>query len=415
MKLGRLQIATGNQDSFSEAFYVWVAHLEGNPEAYADAEKLAAAHPQLFDPQYYFGLISSRAGKTDAAVTLLKKALVLGANAEDRVRAATSLQQELSRTERHKEALDVLADQLKQTDAPELRAKLFVGMAKAHAKVTPVDHRAMFLMYELALKNTPDDTSLRFDVAFKYSEQGAHELAFDHYRRLLQNDPKHIMALNNIGVDAGLDLPLTAVSYFKSSQAMDNTLASSNLANRLIDAGFKEEAEAVLTTARGKPDVHRNVSFSIGKLAQAEATEEQQITKISERVGKVRRWRVRHGEAALQGLEPTTLSGSYTGVPVGLDLTVQTDGTAKGTFAPTATSSAVLTGSVTGAALTFDWTSEDSEKESLLFPRRKSGHRLLIATGDGQLDGYRAEGTDVIDAKDVDKWNQWHLSKKPAS
>lgn len=123
MKLARLQIATGNQDGFtSEAFYLWVAHLEGNPEAYADAQKLAAAHPQLFDAQYYFGLICSRAGKTDAAVALLRKALELAANAEDRARAATSLEQVLSRTERHKEALDILADQLKQTETPKVQA-----------------------------------------------------------------------------------------------------------------------------------------------------------------------------------------------------------------------------------------------------------------------------------------------------
>lgn len=286
-------------------------------------------------------------------------------------------------------------------------------MAKAHAEAVPVDHRAMFLMYELAIQNTPDDTSLRFDVAYKYSEQSAHEIAFVHYRRLLQNEPTHIMALNNIGVDAGsLSLPLTAVSYFKLSQAMDNTLASSNLANRLIDAGFKEEAETLLTTAKSKSTVHRNVSFSIGRLAQAEATEEQQITKLSERVGKVRRWHVRHGEAALRQLEPTTLSGSYTGVPVGLDLTVQSDGTANGTFALTATSTAVLTGSVTGAAVTFDWISESSDKSVLSYLSRKSGHGLLIDTGNAQLEGYWTEGTELIDAKDGDKWTQWHLSKK---
>jgi len=62
-----------------------------------------------------------------------------------------------------------------------------------------------------------------------------------------------------------------------------------------------------------------------------------------------------------------------------------------------------------------DWTSADSEKGMLSFPSRKSGHGLLIATSNGQLDGYWTEGAEAIEAKDVDKWNQWHLSKRSAS
>lgn len=84
-----------------------------------------------------------------------------------------------------------------------------------------------------------------------------------------------------------------------------------------MDAGFKEEAEATLDLAKAMPDVHRNVAFSIGRLAQAELNEEQQITKIEERVGKMRKWQTRHGEATLQEQDPTTLAGSYWVCPQG--------------------------------------------------------------------------------------------------
>jgi tetratricopeptide (TPR) repeat protein len=188
MKLARLHIAAGEDDDLGEAFYIWVAHIYGNAEAYADAEKLAAAQPTQFEAQYYFGMICSRTGKTETAIAFLRKAQTLGASPEERVRTATSLQRVLSRSERHKEALSVLAEQLKNTDDPELRAKLFVGMANAYAEASPADHRRMLLMYELAIQNMPDDASLRFDAAFKYGEQNSHELGFVHFRRLLHND-----------------------------------------------------------------------------------------------------------------------------------------------------------------------------------------------------------------------------------
>jgi len=73
MKLARLHIAAGEDDDPGEAFCIWVAYIYGNEEAYADAEKLAATQPTQFDAQYYFGMICSRAGKTETAVAFHEK------------------------------------------------------------------------------------------------------------------------------------------------------------------------------------------------------------------------------------------------------------------------------------------------------------------------------------------------------
>ena len=414
LRLSRTYVASGEQSSRfkTEAGFLWMAHVEGNPEAYADAEKLAATHPQDYDAQYYFGLLSQRTGKSEAALTLLTKAMSLATDDEGRVNVAISLQRILSRMDRRKEALEILHAELQRTALPEFRAKLFVSMAKAYLADTAPDYRSAFLMYELAIQNAPDDTSLRFEVAYSYSEQKAHELAFTHYRRLFNNEPRHATALNNIGVDAeSLELPVTAVSYYRQAEDLGSTLASSNLANRFIDAGFKKEAEALIAAAQLKPDVHRNVSVSVGKAAEAEINEEHKIKQISERAGKARKWHIRQGEAMLQPCDASGLSGSYSGTPVGLVLSVQSDGSATGTFALTSTTTAVITGTVSGRALTFDWSGENNEKSVLRYLSRKSGQGILIASGNGQLDGYWTEGTNSLDSVDVDKWTRWHLSK----
>ena len=172
----------------------------------------------------------------------------------------------------------------------------------------------------------------------------------------------------------------------------------------------------ILDEAREAKDVHRNVHLAIGRLAQSENEEETRIEQVSERVGKVRKWRVQHAEALLRATPPTEeVSGSYSGVPSPLELQVTNDGVVTGGFFPRLVPGkpaklATITGRIDGAAIAFQWSEVIDPKEFMASYYQKAGHGVLLVTKNG-LDGYWAEGSTELDSTNVDKRTDWHLTK----
>ena len=79
-----------------------------------------------------------------------------------------------------------------------------------------------------------------------------------------------------------------AVQYFKQAEVAGNSLATANLAARLITAGFAQEAVERLENAKQKhgKDVHRNVSLNMGRAAEAESDEETKVGEAVKRAGR---------------------------------------------------------------------------------------------------------------------------------
>lgn len=320
--------------------------------------------------------------------------------------------QQLSRLERSGEARIVLQQDLTRTTAPPERSALFVALAKTYETDKPPDHEKAFLMRDLAVRSAPSDKALRFKLAYSYSDRGAHELAFVHYRRVIQLDATYENAQNNAGADAdSLSLPIASVTYYRAAQQSGETLPVANLAYKLIAAGFKTEAEALRHDARQKPTVHRNVNLALGELARSEVAEEKKIEQITDRVDKVRGWRFKFAEALLRENVTANLSGTYNGVPSPLTLTVATDGTIHGTFSADG-KPASLIGKIEGQALIFQWleAGRDVTTSIAWYITAKSGHGVLLISGT-VLDGYWAEGNSELDSSKGDAWKMWKLSK----
>ena len=121
-----------------------------------------------------------------------------------------------------------------------------------------------------------------------------------------------------------------AVQYFKQAEVAGNSLATANLAARLITAGFAQEAVERLENAKQKhgKDVHRNVSLNIGRAAEAESDEETKVGEAVKRAGRVAKWKARFAEALIQ--EASTISGKFVGED--LTLEVDADGAVTGTL-----------------------------------------------------------------------------------
>ena len=61
-------------------------------------------------------------------------------------------------------------------------------------------------------------------------------------------------------------MPIKSVSSYRKAEQLGETLASANLAYRLMNAGFTEEATAILNSATEKENVHPNVNSALSDL-----------------------------------------------------------------------------------------------------------------------------------------------------
>ena len=114
------------------------------------------------------------------------------------------------------------------------------------------DKTAEVAAMERIVEMSPDDISTRFQLAFGHSEQGNEDMALHHYRAIPQRE-RDQSAWNNLGVPYDrFSMPGKSVSSYRKAEEMGETLAMSNLARRLMNAGFLKEAEAEFNSSRSR-------------------------------------------------------------------------------------------------------------------------------------------------------------------
>jgi tetratricopeptide (TPR) repeat protein len=142
------------------------------------------------------------------------------------------------------------------------------------------DKESYFAYSEYLLDLRPGDNDLRFKLAYEYSQQNRSELSLYHYMKIPHSERSPV-AWNNIGVaDARLDMHSLAVDAYRKAEELGETLAMSNLALKLMAAGFLKEATEICDRAIQIKDYHKNVGDTIYRIkkAQEEEAEKQQKT-----------------------------------------------------------------------------------------------------------------------------------------
>jgi hypothetical protein len=85
------------------------------------------------------------------------------------------------------------------------------------------------------------------------------------------------------GVDAKvlqLGLPISSIAAYRKSEEKGETLAMSNIAAKLVDAGFLPEAEKILKSALAVEDHHKNVDSGLASAKSAAESEGEEESKI---------------------------------------------------------------------------------------------------------------------------------------
>ena len=129
-------------------------------------------------------------------------------------------------------------------------------------------------LMERFLQLHPDDVKSRFTLAYTYSQSDQAELSLYHYLKI-PNQERTPIAWNNIGVQFDhFDLAGKSVDAYRTAENLGETLAMSNLARKLLRAGFLKEAQEICNRALQVENYHKNVGYTIQQIKSAPEEED---------------------------------------------------------------------------------------------------------------------------------------------
>ncbi|GGI15716.1 DUF4062 domain-containing protein [Oxalicibacterium faecigallinarum] len=175
---------------------------------------------------------------------------------------------------------------------------------------------------EKLLELNPSNHGLRFELAHKYSDMGKTELAVMHYSRI-PSPERSSATWNNLGVALGkLNLPYLAVAALLKAKQLGETLANSNLALRLANAGFIDEATQLCASARETKDFSENIPSTERRLREIPQEEEKEKSIVVDKAKNLSEFYKEFGLAAALP-SPALQSGAWKSPQCELSLSVE--------------------------------------------------------------------------------------------
>lgn len=283
-KISSFYLATAEGQS-SKNRESWGAHQEYYRLAFdkggklTNLDEMARAHPDNSDIQEYQARGYQKFGEQEKAGRLFEAA----------ANKATSKRQELAR---HGDAALAYTRASKKVDAnrvlevmkgiastvengEEQLVRIMRNIAEAES-----DKESFFGLTEKLLDICPGEIDARFSLAFKYSEDNQGELSLYHYFKIPFGQ-RDAATWNNLGVQfANCELTAKSVTAYQKSFDLGETLAMSNLAQKLIGAGFLKEAENICNQALKIEDYHKNVGYAIIRIKEMPEAEDKKEAEL---------------------------------------------------------------------------------------------------------------------------------------
>jgi Flp pilus assembly protein TadD len=169
-------------------------------------------------------------------------------------------------------------------ESPSIEPQLLQSLATLAEREK--DRATELAVMERMVELRPDNTRLRFDLAYKYGDDGRNDLSLYHYL-MIAADQRSPGAWNNMG--ATLDqvaLPAKAVDAYEQAAERNETLAMSNLGYKLMQAGFIEDALAQYKKAIALENPHKNVGQLFAALQSVPEKEDEKQKALIDEVKK---------------------------------------------------------------------------------------------------------------------------------
>jgi hypothetical protein len=218
----------------------------------------------------------------EKAAEVYKRAADLAAAPDTKARRLGEAAIAFLKANKKGEAQKVVVD-LKKTETLHPEAKEVVVRAMRDIADLEGNKDAYFGLCEYLLELHPDDMGVRFDLAYKYSQENQERLSLFHYLRIPDNE-RNTATWNNLGVQyEHFKLNGKSVSAYRSAEDRGETLAMSNLAQKLINAGFLKEANEICDMALKIEDYHKNIGSAITRIKTLPEEEEKKEKELTEK------------------------------------------------------------------------------------------------------------------------------------
>jgi Flp pilus assembly protein TadD len=179
-----------------------------------------------------------------------------------------------------------------------------------------------FGLIERLLQLHPDDVKARFTLAYNYSQADQDELSFYHYLKIPYQE-RNAITWNNLGVQLDhFDLASKSVDAYRTAENLGETLAMSNLARKLIKAGFLKEAQEICNRALQVKDYHKNVGYVIQQIKSIPEEEDNKQREVSAKAMPLSEFYRDYGRAAVQKEIPEH-NGRWRGPDCELQVTIK--------------------------------------------------------------------------------------------
>lgn len=398
------------------AFARYIAASEGGVDAaLRDLKEMAwDTHSGVFPSHFWYGAALRGRNETRESVEELRRALECAGDDSDRSAAYRWIASTYEREDRCEKAIGELEEAVNELEDSTALSRVLKKLAEMYQGQN--DDLKAWAVYEQAVSLDPTDNDLRFKIAYRYSESGHQWLALEHYKELLRRSSEHGMAANNAGAVCNkLALDVSAVEYFRRGEDRGIGLAAANLAQRLLDAGFQEEAESKLRKALDRGDDHPNVKKGLANIEDKKQKENNRKKDGARRAREMSEWQKRIAPSYLEDCDtPQALSGEYRNDEVILTLNIEAKNEVDGKLEHGSRTYEV-SGQLVGCVLSLSFEENQEDKSGSLLGAfgsaqdKKSG--LFIKEEEGVLWGLVADTQHLLSFTDETGINKWRVSR----
>ena len=223
---------------------------------------------------YLVGLTYKNLGLHERAIAYQRRALDAGLRSPQCAVAIEVIAQSLESVGKRDEGITELLTAIPSASNDAERRILYSAIGELYGHADKPHFRAAALAK--AAESDPTNASSRFAAGYSLAQLRLTAGSLTEYRTALTLDPDHQWSANNIGVAYDwLEMPFKSVSNYERAKALGNSLAMANLAHRLINAGFRAEARAILDAATSAAPVHPNVGSALARIGEQEERESE--------------------------------------------------------------------------------------------------------------------------------------------
>ncbi len=296
----------------AKVIYLQMKQGLGNNDALVELKSISGDIDVQFEVNMALGHCYVNANDFKRAISHYEIAQTLALGDEEKTSLAGNYASALYRDGQKETAITLLGEMISRVESDPAKGELYAELGKIYENEDDYENRAFVMDKALALK--PGNTGLLFDAAYAYSKSGYEELSLLHYVNAKRINPKDSSVRNNLAVQYdNLKMPFRSVENYKKAEEEGSTLASANLAYRLMGAGFETEATEILDAAKVKEDVHPNVGSAVSEIAKRKDAEDDTEKKVTKRALVQRKFFLEFADARhIPGALLEAVSGNWT-------------------------------------------------------------------------------------------------------